>query len=431
MSDPDVGTNKQLAQMDNLVAGTRSRPFIALDFHFVLAIIVSSGSIIVTASGGPLVTASILVGSILAAAALNRYRDFRIIDVDLLFATFCLAIVVSFALNGYGDLKEAGLLFLSLLAYLVGRFAPTGMRRTSFTLLTAVIVFIGAGATFISLATQTAALFKPIVFGSDHSAIVFLSSLSFLIIALASTEMSHRQGIVIAMFLALPLGIFAAAQVRFTFVALAATMVSMLLLSRRGQRQFSFAICFVIALAAGIGLASRFQTTSTYLKMVLEPSSMMTREDSLQGALPATACLGGASAGNSFVVRKVLLRDALKAIPSSGFFGTGLASFPSMTCVPNSEPHNSFLQATIEFGWLGGLALLGLTFLALRQLVPLVRIDSEARFVFGSLVFVVVLDLAHGILSRDTLLFLFAGYAARLVSTRQTGQITRSRNLSA
>ena len=88
-----------------------------------------------------------------------------------------------------------------------------------------------------------------------------------------------------------------------------------------------------------------------------------------------------------------------------------------MTCVPNAEPHNSFLQATIEIGWLGGLALLALAVVALGRLVPLVRTDSEARFVFGSLVFVVALDLAHGILSRDTLLFLFAGYAARLVST--------------
>jgi hypothetical protein len=72
MSDPDAGTKKQQAQMDNLSGGARSLPFIAFDFHFVLAIIVSSGSIIVIASGGPLVTASILVGSILAAAALNR-----------------------------------------------------------------------------------------------------------------------------------------------------------------------------------------------------------------------------------------------------------------------------------------------------------------------------------------------------------------------
>jgi hypothetical protein len=417
MSDPDAGTKKQQAQMDTLSGGARSLPFIAFDFHFVLGIIVSSGSIIVMASGGPLVTASILVGSILAAAALNRYSDFRIIDIDLLFAILCFAIVVSLALKGYSDPKEAGLLFLSLLAYPVGRFAPIGMRRTSFTFATAVIVCIGAVATLISLATQTVALFKPIVFGSDHSAIVFLVSLGFLIIALASTEMNQRRAIVIAMFLTLPLGIFAAAQVRFTFVALAVTMVSMLLLSRRGQRSFSFVICFAMVLAAGIGLASRFQTTSAYLKQILDPTTITTGEESLQAARPATACLGGASAGNSFVVRKVLLRDALKAIPSSGFFGTGLASFPSMTCVPNAEPHNSFLQATIEFGWVGGFALLGLAVVALGRLVPLVRTDSEARFVFGSLVFVAVLDLAHGILSRDTLLFLFIGYAARLVST--------------
>jgi hypothetical protein len=54
---------------------------------------------------------------------------------------------------------------------------------------------------------------------------------------------------------------------------------------------------------------------------------------------------------------------------------------------------------------------------ALWRLASLARINLEARFVFGSLVFVVVAGMAHGILSREMLLFLFAGYAARLIST--------------
>jgi len=400
--------------MDIQRSGARSYLFSALDYQFVLAIIASSPSIIVIISGGPLVTASILVGSILAAVALSHYSDLRIIDVDLLFAAFCFAVVVSFALNGYRDSKQAGLLFLSLFAYFAGRFAPTGMQRTSFISVTVVVVFVGAVATLISLATQKVALLKPIVFGSDHSAIVFLASLSYLIIALLSTELRRRHAL-LGVALAPPLGIFAAAQVRFTFVALAAAMLSMIAVSRQKQR--NLALCFILALAVLIGLVSRLQTTSIYFKQIFDPNTIMTRKDSLQAARPADPCLDGASAGNSFVARKVLLRDAVKAVPSSGLFGTGLGSFPSMTCVPNSEPHNSILQATIEFGWLGGLALLGMIAVALWRLASPARINLEARFVFGSLVFVVVAGMAHGILSGEMLLFLFAGYAARLIST--------------
>jgi O-antigen ligase len=410
--------------MDVQRSGARSYLFSALDYQFVLAIIASSQSIIVIIGGGPLVTASILVGSILAAVALSHYSDLRIIDIDLLFATFCFAVVVSFALNGYRDSKEAGFLFLSLFAYLAGRFAPTGMQRTSFIFVTVVVVFVGAVATLISLATQKVALLKPIVFGSDHSAIVFLASLSYLIIALLSTELRQRHTLVVGVALAPPLSIFAAAQVRFTFVALAAAVLSMLALSRQKRR--NLVLCFILSLAVLIGLMSRLQTTSIYFKQIFDPNTIMTHEDSLQAARPADPCLDGASAGNSFVARKVLLRDAVKAAPSSGLFGTGLGSFLSMTCVPNSEPHNSILQATIEFGWLGGLALLGMIVVALWRLASLARVNLEARFVFGSLVFVVVAGMAHGILSREMLLFLFAGYAARLISTMNISTMASS-----
>jgi O-antigen ligase len=410
--------------MDVQRSGARSYLFGALDYQFVLAIIASSPSIIVIISGGPLVTASILVGSILAAVALSRYSDLRIIDIDLLFVAFCFAVVVSFALNGYRDSKEAGFLFLSLFTYLAGRFAPTGMQRTSFISVTAVVVLVGAVATLISLATQKVALLKPIVFGSDHSAIVFLASLSYLIIALLSTELRQRHALVVGVALAPALGIFAAAQVRFTFVALAAAMLSMLALSRQKLR--NLVLYSILSLAVLIGLTSRLQMTSIYFKQIFDPNTIMTREDSLQAARPADPCLDGASAGNSFVARKVLLRDAVKAASSSGLFGTGLGSFLSMTCVPNSEPHNSILQATIEFGWVGGLGLLGMIVVALWHLASLARINLEARFVFGSLIFVVVAGMAHGILSREMPLFLFAGYAARLISTMNSSTMASS-----
>jgi O-antigen ligase len=81
------------------------------------------------------------------------------------------------------------------------------------------------------------------------------------------------------------------------------------------------------------------------------------------------------------------------------------------------EPHNSFLQAFVEFGWLGGL------FMALAVIVagfPLLRLsksDNAAKFALCSLAYIVMISLAHGRLSRDMLLFAMLGIAA---ATRET-----------
>jgi O-antigen ligase len=77
------------------------------------------------------------------------------------------------------------------------------------------------------------------------------------------------------------------------------------------------------------------------------------------------------------------------------------------------DPHNSVLQAVLEFGWIGGALLVLLVAAALRRLWPVAVENPEAAFVLCCLSHVAMIDMAHGHLATDGLLFLFIGYAAR------------------
>ncbi|KRQ89430.1 hypothetical protein CQ10_37800 [Bradyrhizobium valentinum] len=72
------------------------------------------------------------------------------------------------------------------------------------------------------------------------------------------------------------------------------------------------------------------------------------------------------------------------------------------------------LQAFVELGWIGGWALAAMILLAIIQLWRPSRHSSEERFVLCSLVYVVMIQMAHGSLSHSALLFLFLGYAGRI-----------------
>jgi hypothetical protein len=95
-------------------------------------------------------------------------------------------------------------------------------------------------------------------------------------------------------------------------------------------------------------------------------------------------------------------------------FGIGLDGFSNAPCQEKLQVHNSVFQAALEFGWIGGAALALMIFLAGGLLLPLARHDAEVRFVLCSLIYVVLLSMAHGRISRDALLFLFLGYAVSL-----------------
>lgn len=117
---------------------------------------------------------------------------------------------------------------------------------------------------------------------------------------------------------------------------------------------------------------------------------------------------------NSIAIRKQLYSEAFSMTSKAGLFGIGMDRFMDTSCVKGTEIHNTILQATIEFGWIAGPALVALLIVAGLSLWPLARCDAEAQFALCGLIFVAVLSVASGRISRDFLLFLFLGYAAGL-----------------
>jgi hypothetical protein len=85
----------------------------------------------------------------------------------------------------------------------------------------------------------------------------------------------------------------------------------------------------------------------------------------------------------------------------------------NFSCIEATEVHNSILQATIEFGWLGGLSL---ALLIASLIWQLVRRDGRARFVLYGLVYVTLLSFAHGRTSHDAMLFVFLGLASAIAT---------------
>ena len=89
------------------------------------------------------------------------------------------------------------------------------------------------------------------------------------------------------------------------------------------------------------------------------------------------------------------------------------SSFAQASCF-KSDPHNLVLQTFIEFGFVGGILLVAFIAVTLWRLVPIAAASREARFALTSLIFVVLVDLAHGHLAGSALLFLFLGMGARV-----------------
>ena len=81
------------------------------------------------------------------------------------------------------------------------------------------------------------------------------------------------------------------------------------------------------------------------------------------------------------------------------------------------EVHNSYLQAIIEFGWIGGLCLCLAVLITLVRLLPLFRKSDDARFAVCGLAYVASLSMVHGILSEDRLLFALLGLAVGACET--------------
>jgi hypothetical protein len=369
--------------------------------------------------GSSLLTGALLVIATTAIGLLCFRTRIIPLPADYIFLALIFCIAASCFSNGWtSNAKEYELLALSLAAYLACRFvsySDLASSTSSFVLAATIIVTLGTIVTASALAEQwNGDHGKPIVFGQDAAGTHFFGLLGFLIIALVTTgRLTVRQTILVSVLIFFPCALFAASFVRFTFIALAGSLGCAIILSEAKQRKFIIAVGLVILAASVTGLASRYNMAVISVKTAME--------DTVGDVGPEKppSCYLKVNPRNSFAIRKALLRDALFLTPRAGWFGIGLDSFFRFSCMKLTQVHNSILQTVVEFGWLAGGLLCLLILTVVVSIWSLARQDGTSRFVLCSLLFGVILSMAHGRISRDVALFVFLGCAVGLRETAQ------------
>lgn len=403
-----------------------------LAFGVAFACLVAPHSVLVLfygltgSSGNSLVTGAFLTIATAAVGLLCFRRDIVLLPADYVFLALVLCFLLSSAFNGWtSNVKEYQLIVLSLAAYPAGRFisgADIAAGRSAFIWATGIIVALGTVVTAAALWQQWNDQHgKPYVFGFDAAGIYFLGSLCFFVIALVTSGgLTLRRTAIVSSLIFLPTAVFAASLVRFTFIALAGSLCLAAILSEARQRKYVVIIGFVLLAAIAAGLLARHHQVRLFAGYAIERSAGEI------GLEKPPSCYLAVNSRNSIAIRKALAQDALFLIPRSGWFGTGLDSFMKFSCIESTEVHNSVLQATVEFGWLGGSLFVVLVVVAAGWLFPLARYDDASRFVLCSLALVFVLSLAHGRISRDGVLFALLGCAVGLKETSRAPAAARS-----
>ncbi|SHH17228.1 O-antigen ligase family protein [Bradyrhizobium erythrophlei] len=400
------------------------------DRYFFFALVVSTVPILVLynglagSHGNSIVTGLFIVSSLVAVALFSQWRRFVPNLCDVAFVAYVGCIAISFWLNGVADIKQTALLILTLAAYPAARlFAGTGLKPT-FVFVTVAIVAAGSAVTAFELVRQwDSAYEKPMIFGMFAAGGNFLISLGIAMIAVTCLEMSARQRISATLLIIPAAAIFAASMVRLAFVAILVSLALGAYLSAPRIRRQIAAVILVTILAIATGLFVRSDKTmimAGYAANGIKTIVASAAPDDFAAVVPVgekrklLSCSTRINLVDTIDVRLGLLRDAITLLKSSDWFGIGLDGFMKRSCIPAAEVHNSFLQAAIEFGWLGGIALLALVCLSGFYLLPLARSDTEARFAVCSLVCITILTIGSGRTSNDGLLFLFLGFAAGL-----------------
>ncbi len=329
--------------------------------------------------------------------------------------------LLSFLINHQGgeSTKEYLILIASLAGYIACRSllaedAP--VVRSVFERVTAAIVLLGAVFTADEIFRQwNGPPGKPFVFGFNAAGTYFMMSLSLLILALVTVDKPRpeRTAIVCAVIF-LPTAIFAAAMVRFTFIALAGSLLVAMIMAESGRRWHVLAVGFTIFFAVIAGLGARYSTTKIYATYVLEQPV-----ETGAGATEMPSCRLTVNTRNSIAIRQALARDAMHLIPTAGLLGTGLDSFLRFSCIKAHQVHISVLQWAVEFGWLGGTFFVMLIGIVIHRVAPYAKGDGAIRFILCSLVFLVLVSLAHGRASRDSALFALLGCAVGVADFRR------------
>ncbi|MFH1344565.1 MAG: hypothetical protein ABIL01_25700 [Pseudomonadota bacterium] len=396
-------------------------------FGATLAILISYSASLVLgfglsgSQGNRIATGLLLFGLPLLLFLLSFRNGLRIQPPDFIFAGFLVAVLLSFVLNPVepNSTKEHLLLVASIAGYLACRpmvAEDAAVVRSAFERVTAVIVLVGAVFTAAEIFNQwDGPPGRPLVLGFNAAGTYFMMSLGFLILALVTVdEPRPKRTAAISALIFLPTVIFAAAMVRFTFIALAGSLFVAMILAERGKRWHVVAIGFTIFLAVVVGLSARHKTAMMYAGYAVEKTAEVRT-----AASEMPSCSLTVNMRNSIAIRKALARDAIYLLPTAGLVGTGLDSFMRFSCIKAHQVHISILQATVEFGWLGGISFVLLIGAALYRLFLVSKHNGAVRFILCSLVFAVLLSLAHGRISRDSTLFALIGCAVGVSDFRR------------
>jgi len=382
--------------------------------------------------GNSIVTGLLLFGLPLLLFLFSNRGGLRFQVADLFFAGLLITALLSLVINvdGFreGLTPEFALLASTFAGYMACRPIDSESLieiRSVFERIVAIVVLLGAVSTAAELLSQwDGPPGKPLVFGFNAAGTYFTAALGFLIIALVTVDRPKLdRTLLISALIFLPITIFAAAMVRFAFVALVGSLLVAAILTEAGKRWHIAAVALAILLAAVVGLGARYSSTTVYAAYILEETVEI--KDRATGrvtgrtadrAADMPSCRLAVNRKNSIAIRQALAKDALYLIPTAGFMGTGLDSFMEYSCIKAHQVHVSILQTAVEFGWLGCTFLVLLVGGAMYRLIPLAKQSGAFRFVFCSLVFAVLLSMAHGRISRDTALFALLGCAVGAVS---------------
>ena len=257
-------------------------------------------------------------------------------------------------------------------------------------------LIVGCGVLVTGLIATTHALItqwaephgKPLVFGLYNAAPAQFSMLLgiVLIAAVTADTMSNAVRSAIGTLALFSFFIFAASMVRFTLFAVMFAVGLTLLLDPKTPRQRVVLVVGSLCFAASLGVGVRWKISSVFISHGLTVLHVQAPRANVWTAPPRFEGCPRIDVDNSIAIRKQLLVDAIRLLPEAGALGLGLGGFSRRSCFEGPEVHNSLLQASVEFGWMAGGALVLLLVSAFRSaLVPLVRISPDFRFSAGGL----------------------------------------------
>jgi hypothetical protein len=357
--------------------------------------------------GGSLVSAVLLLGSILGLLAAGYWSDLKFDLCDVVFGLLIASILASVANTGLSDPKEGLLLAITLCSYPAARAAGRHLLTMGFFAVLIPVIVLGSIETLWALIAQWDQPHgKPVVLTVDAGATIFAVVTGYAVLALAASALPLRQTALAGALLCLPVAIWAASMVRLTLALIPISLACMATFGGKNVRTRALALAVLVMLATGSGLASRPAMTSIYARYALAAVVQS----------PSRLDCAATDLDNSIVIRLVLYREALRLFGESGWLGIGFNQIPDRACPREMEVHNSIVQAIVELGPLSGILLIVLIVLPLRSLRVLAPISRDAAFALGAVIFITLLSLAHGRLSRDIQLFALLGYAASIRS---------------